>query len=412
MKNKLFYGWYIVIAGLIFTTYYSSIFTYGYTAFINPIVSTFNWNMTEISLATSISIVITAAFNPVFGRVVDRYDPKKLMIIGVAIAALGMFIISRTVNLAMYYGGFFVLGLGASLCAGMIQTATISRWFKKNLGKATGIYYMGLALGGVLVPLLIIILDSLGWQTTLMVAAIILFLLGTGLAFVYRKRPEQYGMLPDGAKSEEESGNRSAVVKVHEVELTVKQALRTRAFWQFNIVTFIQQATLGATTIFIVPYLTSEGLSRTFAGTIVSILTISSMCSRIPLGIMADKIKKKYVVSFTLVLMCCGLGIYWLLNVNSPFWLFLIFAVIYGIGIGGINALRPPVLVEYFGTRNFGAIFGLSNIAAYISVLSQPFAGWTYDTLHSYKPCWLVLLVCCLVSIILMMTIPEKRRNK
>jgi MFS family permease len=412
MKIKLFYGWYIVIAGLILTTYYSAIFTYGYTAFINPIVATFNWNMTEIALATSISMVIMAAFNPFLGNIVDRYDPKKLMIIGVVICAVGMFIISRTVNLAMYYAGFFVMGLGSSLCAGMIQTATISRWFKKKLGRATGIYFMGLALGGVCVPLLIIILDNLGWQTTLMFAAIIFCVLGIGLAFVYRKRPEQYGMLPDGAKSEEEAAGISAAVKVPAVALTAKQALRTRRFWQFTLVTFIQQSTLGATTIFIVPYLTSEGLSRTFAGTIVSILTIASMCSRIPLGMMADKFKKKYVVSFTLVLMVIGLGIYWLLNIDSPFWLFLIFAVIFGIGIGGINVLRPPVLVEYFGSKNFGAIMGINNIAAYISVMAQPFAGWTYDTFHSYKPTWLVLIGCCLLAVILMMTIPEPGKYK
>jgi MFS family permease len=411
MRNKLFYGWYIVIAGLILATYNSSIFVYGYTAFINPIVATFNWSMTEISLASSISILITTIFNPIVGTIVDRYNPKKLMIIGVTLDALGIIILSRTVNLAMYYAGFLVMGMGASLCTGMIQTATISRWFKKKLGMATGIYYMGIALGGVLVPLVIMVLDKLGWQTTLFIAGIIFFALGAGLAFIYRKRPEDYGMLPDGVKSVEDLELRQDAIKISNPSVTVKQALKMRAFWQFNIVTFLQQSILGATTIFIVPYLTSEGLSRTFAGTIVSILTVLSMCSRVPLGIMADKFEKRYVVSLTLVLICIGLFLYWLLNRDSPFWMFLLFGIIFGLGIGGINALRPPVLVEYFGIGNFGAIFGLSTIAANLSLIAQIMTGWTFDTFHSYKPFWLVLIVCCVIAIILMMTMPKVQKK-
>ena len=90
--KKLFYGWYIVIAGLIFSAYSSLIFSYGYTAFINPILATFGWSMTQISLANSLRGLETGVFNPIWGHVVDRYDPKKLMWIGVTITAIGIYI--------------------------------------------------------------------------------------------------------------------------------------------------------------------------------------------------------------------------------------------------------------------------------------------------------------------------------
>jgi MFS transporter, OFA family, oxalate/formate antiporter len=412
MRNKLFYGWYIVVAGMIFSAYNSSIFTYGYTAFINPILATFGWTMTQIALATSLRGLETGIFNPVWGAIVDKYDPKKLMFIGVTITSIGIFILSQTANLLMYYAGFLVIGLGASLCTGMIQTASISRWFKKDLGKATGIFYMGLGIGGVLVPVLVMIIDKFGWQTTLLFASIIFFVMGNSLAFVYKRRPEDMGLLKDGVKPSDTSAAESATRKTDEFGVTVKQAIRMRAFWHLNIVTVFQNSAMGTLNIFIIPYLTGLGLSRPFAGTVVSIFTLLSLFVRVPLGMMVDRFQKKYIVTMTLSLMSIGLIILWSMDGNSPFWIFLLFGIVYGLGLGGIMVLRPPILVEHFGTKNFGAIFGLSSIAITIAgVVSQPVAGLIFDSCQSYKPWWLALVVFSFVAITLMLTMPKPRRN-
>ena len=54
MKFKLFYGWYIVAGGLLLLIYNASVFAYGWSAFVNPIVSTFGWTMVQLSLASSL----------------------------------------------------------------------------------------------------------------------------------------------------------------------------------------------------------------------------------------------------------------------------------------------------------------------------------------------------------------------
>ena len=97
---------------------------------------------------------------------------------------------------------------------------------------------------------------------------------------------------------------------------------------------------------------------------------------------------------------------------TSPFWVLVLFAVVYGIGLSGVMALRPPILVEYFGTKNFGAIFGLESVFITIAgVLSAPLAGWVFDTYGTYKPYWLGLIVFAIIALVAILTIPKPRER-
>jgi sugar phosphate permease len=236
MKPKLFYGWYIVIAGLVMTFVGSSIFTYGWSAFVNPIVATFGWTMIQLSLANSLRGLETGIFNPIWGAAVDRYSPRKLMIFGTIFTAAGIFCLSQTRNLAMYYAGFLIVGLGGSLVTGVLPTTVITRWFSKNLGKANGIFYMGLGLGGVFVPVVTFLIDKLSWQTTLIYASIIYFVLGISYAFIIRSRPEDYGLLPDGVTISDNRTLKKGNPR-NDFGTSIKQLFKMRAFWHINIVT-------------------------------------------------------------------------------------------------------------------------------------------------------------------------------
>ena len=149
MKIKFFYGWYIVIAGLLLNIYNASLFAYGWSAFVNPIVATFGWTMVQLSLASSLRGVESGIFNPIFGWIVDRFSARKLMIIGLIVNAAGVFLLSQTKNLLMYYSGFLIMGIGSSMAMGILPAAVIARWFRKDLGKANGIFYMGNGIGGL-----------------------------------------------------------------------------------------------------------------------------------------------------------------------------------------------------------------------------------------------------------------------
>jgi OFA family oxalate/formate antiporter-like MFS transporter len=389
----------------------AALFSYGWSAFVNPIVSTFGWTMVQLSLASSLRGLESGIFNPLFGWIVDHYSAKKLMITGLLVNAAGIFMISQTKNLGMYYGGFLIMGLGSSLAISILPTTIIARWFKKGLGKANGIFFIGNGLGGIAAPLVVKIIDSIGWQTTLSYGAIGVLVIGIPAVLIYRDRPQDYNLLPDGAALVTSNG--AKVIKASaEFGTSVKDALRMRAFWHLVGTVIFQNSFLGVLTMFTIPYLTSMGMTRTAAATVTSLFTFISLFIRVPFGMLSDKIRKSYCVALSVGFQTTGALFFWLLNGSSPFWMILIFAITYGIGLSGIMVLRPPILVEYFGTKNFGTIFALEGVFITIAgIASQPLAGWVFDTYHTYKPLWLGYFIFGLVALVVILTIPAAKRR-
>lgn len=405
MRLRLFYGWYIVVAGMVLSAYSNAIFGYGWTAFVNPIVATFGWSMTQLSLASSLRSLETGMFNPVWGAVVDRYPPRRLVIFALIITALGVFLLSQTKNLAMFYGGFLLMGLGSSLATHMLPTTLITKWFRRDIGKANGVFFMGAGIGGILVPLVVKIVDKLSWQTTLFYAAIGFLVLGILPSVVFRSPPEDSGSSPGGkvaGVTTEASRTRNS-----EVDTGVREALKTRAFWQISLVFFLQSIRIGPMMLYMMPYLTGLGVDRTTASTFVMLYTMVSLGGRIPMGALADIFKKSYIIATSMGMMGAGLFILSLIDSHSPFWLILLFAIVYGVGLSGEGALRAPIVAEYFGRRHFGAIFGSIMLSTTIgSVVATPLAGWVYDTYGSYQPVLLALIAVAAMGVILILTIP------
>jgi OFA family oxalate/formate antiporter-like MFS transporter len=411
LKIKLFYGWYIVAASVVLAFLYSSIFIYGFTAFINPIMATFGWSYAQVSLASSLRGLETGALNPLWGIAVDRWPAKKLMLLGMVITALGVFLLSRTSNLVTYYIGFMTLGLGSSLTTGMLPTTVIARWFRRGIGKANGIFAMGMGIGGVAVPLLVILVDKFSWQTTLMFTSFGFLVLGVSLSFVFRSRPQDYGMLPDGGATSAPTGPRP--VLHYDFSTRVRDALKMRAFWHIGFLILLQFAIFGVVSTYTIPYFTSLGQDRATGGTVVMMYTLVSLAARIPLGMLADRFRKSYVIAVTMGMMGLGVVVLWFLDGSSPFWMIILFAVIYGLGVGGITPLRPPVLAEYFGTKNFGTIFGLASIFNTTAIVAAaPIAGWFFDTYGDYKSVLVVLVGFAVLGVISMLTIPSPVRAR
>lgn len=408
MKLHLFYGWYIVAASLVLLAFNSSVFVYGFTAFVDPIVATFGWTAAQVSMASSMRGLETGIFNPIWGAIVDRWSPRKLMLIGVIFTGAGLILLSQMTNLAIYFIGFTILGIAYSLVSGVLPNALISRWFRRDIGKANGVFYLGLGAGGVLVPVVSMIVDRISWQTTLLLSGIGFLLVGIPLSFVYRSRPEDYGLVPDGPKKE--NGNKSRRTTDYNFGTSVKDIFKMRAFWHIGVVTMAQNSILGAITLFAMPYLTNLGVERSVASMVVSLFTFISLFMRVPVGALADIFKKKYMIALTMAFMGIGMAVFWVIDAHSPFWVILLFCIAFGFGISGVMPLRSPILAEYFGTKNFGTVYGLNSIFVTVAgVASAPIAGWVFDTYHSYKPFWLAMIFFSAIAVVTMLMIPPVR---
>jgi MFS family permease len=169
-----------------------------------------------------------------------------------------------------------------------------------------------------------------------------------------------------------------------------------------------QTIAISVVFVYTIPYLTSIGMDRATAGVIVMLYTLVSISIRVPLGMLADRFVKKYVVAATIFLMAAGLVAFLFFRNDSPFWLILLFAVPFGLGLAGAQLLRQLIVRDYFGTKNLGIIFGLIGVAATIgSALSAPAAGLIIDTSHDYRTVWLISVASFILALVMIITIPS-----
>jgi len=400
----LFYGWYIVTAGAIINAFIGGITFYGFTAMMDPIARTFGWSYAQISLAMTLRGVESGVLNPFTGLLADRFPAKWLVFIGMALLGLGLLILSQVTSLAMFYVSFLIIALGGSLGLYMAPTVTVVRWFRRNVGKAIGLMTVGWGVGGLLVPVITALIDTYRWRTSLIILAVGIWVLGIPLAFVFRSRPEDYGLLPDGKPKD--SPGLSGSPETYDVSVGAGEALRMRAFWHISLTFLVVSSVTSAVVLHVMPYLASLGVERSTASMMAMFIPIVSIPSRFAFGWLCDVVKRSHVIIVCSVITSVGVFLFSSIDGSSSGSI-VGFVIVFGLGLGGVTPLMAPILRQYFGARNFGAISGLAGVAYMLgSVITPPLAGWVFDTRGVYHPMWLILGGVCLLGAVLMLTIP------
>lgn len=397
MPNKIFYGWWIVLAGFVLTFLLSSIVFFGFTALFQPLVDEFGWSYAQVSFAASLRGLEMGIFSPIFGYLVDRFGSRKIAVIGIITAAAGLFSLSATVSLAMFYASFLLLGIGAGACTSIVSMTAVANWFTKDVGKALGIVSAGFGASGLLVPLIVLLIDHQGWRDALITMGIVLLLLGLPTTMIIRNRPEKYGLLPDGELKEKTAApDRPSPERIRGGFRTI---MKNRSFWYINISDCLRMMALSAVVIHIMPYLTSLAIPRLTAGYIAAGLPLLSILGRFGLGWLGDIRDKRMVMALAYGLMAAG--IVSLCFVEIPLFLFL-FLITFSVGFGGIAVLRSALILEYYGRETFGKALGVTMGAGSLgAVIGPTLTGLVYDLQGSYLIAWLIFFFFLVVSLAL-----------
>jgi MFS transporter, OFA family, oxalate/formate antiporter len=334
----------------------------------------------------------------VTGYLVDRLGARALALFGVIVVGVGFLLFSRINSLGALYASYVIAGVGASACMGVTPMTNIAHWFLKKRGRAMGFFMVGAGLGGALVPVVTWLLGIHHWRTVLLILAIGTWIIGIPLALILKHSPEKYGMQPDGAKepsSKDIPGAQSG--------FTIRQALKDRSFWLFSFVFALSFASINAVTLFLIPYLTDpkseKGLALTgiLAGSAVTVTSFVSLAGRLGSGWMSENVNQKYLLMILFLMQAASLVT---LAFVGTIWHLVPFFILYSISFGGIIALRPVVLVSYYGRRSLGAIHGLCMAIMTVGgVLSPILVGLLRDSTGSYFWPFIVLSVTTVVAV-------------
>ena len=128
--------------------------------------------------------------------------------------------------------------------------------------------------------------------------------------------------------------------------------------------------------------------------------------------ILGDFKNKRYLIAIALTLQAGGVFIFSFVDMNK-WWLIIPFLLFYAPGYGGPIPLRPALLADYFGTSNFGTIFGLMMLIGMMGGMVGPvFAGWVFDTTGSYQLAFQIVALTTIVAIPLILLAKPPRAKQ
>ena len=373
---------------------------HGFQFYFEPMRQQFGWSRTILSGAYSLSRVESGFLGPLGGYLVQRYGSRIVMAVGFFILAGGLVLLSQTRAIPTFYVAFLVLSVGSGLAAWTPVVPAITNWFRRKRSRALGMTMMGMGLGGVVVaPIVGILIHTYNWEKTALVCGIFSAVIALPLASIMRYSPEPYGYLPDGAPPEtEQSKNTNPASKTPpgsstgpEVDFTVKEALKTPAFWLISIghsVALLVISTLG---LHLVPFLETDlNLSTVSAAQAVMVVSAFTMAAQPVGGFLGDRLPKHYVVASTLIGHATAL---FLLATATDFGQVLLASALQGMSWG----VRGPVITamrsDYFGRKHFPVILGFSHIVLMGGQIVGPLlAGYMADN-YSYSAGFKIIAV-------------------
>jgi len=421
-KPKVFYGWWMVAAATILNFIAGGTFVYGFTLFFNPIRNTFGWGAAVTAVAFTLQRFESGLLEALAGFLVDRVGPRRLMLFGWTAVGSGFLLMSRVDSLWAFYGSFLLMATGLSFATFIVVFTTLANWFEKKRSRAMTVVVTGFGASGLLVPLVAMAADHLGWRETLALVGIGLLVIGLPLSSLMRHKPGQYGYLPDGASpgspdgaatgalpatAGAESGLPSSVPS-----FAPRAALKTRSFWLLASVGFFQFIGASAVMVHIVPYLESVGIPTTLAATTVTGITICSLIGRLGFGFLGDFANKRYLIAIGIALQSVGVLVLSFID-ESRTWVIIPFLLTYAPGFGATMPLRPAIQADYFGPASYGTIMGLMMLASMPGGLASPvLAGWIFDATGSYQIAWqwFALITVPAVPLILLARPPAARQ--
>jgi MFS family permease len=401
-RQKIFYGW--IITGLVFLnlgTAYGAQYSFG--VLFPAMIEEFKWNRQNLAGAFSLYTFLYGSLGIILGRWVDRFGPGAVLTAGSICLGLGIGLISQVRapwHLYLIYGFLAAWGMSATY---MTANPTVVKWFVEKRGMALGIAQSGLGVGIVLIPPLVgNLISSFGWRNTCVILGALVFavLFTTSLFMV--GHPEKVGLLPDGRKAREpgSSGRKGLENISKEVSWSATEAMHTRSFWVLTAIFFFTWLLVFLPLVHLVIFARDIGLSHKSGLLALSFLGGSSTIGRLTMGYVSDKIGRKRTLGLNLALQVFSW--FWIMGARSA-WMLVVFSVFFGFSYGGVSAVFPSIVGDYFGRLKaasvIGAIFALSGVSA---AFGPWVGGYIYDLNHSYTFAFLLGGITNLLALFLL----------
>lgn len=402
---KIFYGWWIVVISALDDALKHGTFNRGFTFFVLPIRTELGIGVAVISLADMLGRLEGGLLGPVMGFFTDRLGPRVMLAFG-GIMSGGGFILLYFTNsywsFMLVFIGFLSVGFRSGYNNATV--AALNNWFRRRRGLAMSFASVGNGIGGaVLAPVMGLLVFSIGWRNSALVAGILILVVVVPLSLFVRRSPESMGLRPDGDPPDEldvpgggtgshpggHAGRRGAR-SFGEVDFTAREAARTSSFWWLVVSVGLRNTVHSGLSFLLAPvmvwFLQGSGRGQAeslgIAAVFVGLLGVSAVVFNPVVGWLSDKWPKQKISAVCMVSGALALAL--LLNRSGYWWQLIPFVVLLALSESA-NPLAWAILGDFFGRKSFATLRGWQHLPDQLMSMSTPvWMGLIFDRTGSF----------------------------
>ena len=400
-RRGIYYGWWVLAAaaGLGFLGFGALI--PGFLVFATPIKGELGISSAQFAFVVGAAWAVGNVASLLAGWLADRYGGRVLVLAGGLLCCVGFAAVAGVNSywqLLVMYSGVAALGRGIGVAPNLMTV--VNQWFVRR--KALTMTLLNTAFAGgaaIMVQLLSYGQGQVGWRTVILWTGGFVALLTMLATVVIRSRPEDIGLLPDGerpATGRPATGRGRRIEPAYaESDFTLRQAVRTPAFWLMTVAVTLRIAAADALLINQIPMLGWKGIPEEQAAYYLSATFLVIIPLRFAMGLAAMVVPSRWLLFGGMTIGAVG-SVIFLLWTGYPAAAMFVMSIA---ATEGVATLGWLAVGEYFGRRSFGSLVGIMTVSFGAGSLAAPVAaGWIFDLTGEFGIALVVAAVMQLAS--------------
>lgn len=392
-KHKIFYGWYIVWAGMLCVFACLGLGRFALGMLLPAMGESLALTYSQMGMLSTMNFVGYLAAVLLCSPLSRRFGYRSIIFFSLFVIGTTMIAIGRLHAFWALCTLYTLTGIGSG-GANVPIMALVSSWFRKShRGRATGFVVIGsgfaILLSGKLIPYLNSIGGLQGWRLSWQILGLIVIAVSVICLAVLRNSPAELGLVPLGSSP---TPWESAKPR----EISKKQIAHLGTIYFCFGFTYVIYATFIVTTM-----VNEHGFSEAIAGNFWALVGFCSLFSGPVFGTLSDKIGRSTALALVFVIQTVS---YLLVAFSLP-TVFLYCSIgCFGIVAWSIPSIMASLVGDYTSPEKTARVFGIVTFIFALGQITGPaVAGGIAEKSGSFMFAFLMAGICTLCAAILSM---------
>ncbi len=399
-RKRFDYKW-VILAACFFMTFTSLGFCSSNKGlYLAAITDALKIPRSLFTLRDSTRYVASALLNLCFGFLISKFGVRKLVAFGFLMLSACMFVDSVASNVLQFYASGAMLGLGLAFTTGTMTSSIIRRWFKKDIGKYTGIVYAANGIGGALAaqivsPMINEAGNPFGYRNAYRLVACVMLISGIVIVAVLREHPKGETQ----TTYEETSQKRGHGW----VGMEYRQAVKRPTFYLAGVTVLLTGFMLQGISSAYNAHLKDIGIDPGYIATIASVSSLLLTGSKLLIGVMYDKLGLRTVMPICQISAVLAFAVLLLINTSAfGMSMTVAYTVFKTLALPLETLMIPLIVYDLFGDASADKILGVFLSLNYTGyAIGEPIINLCYDVLGSYNLAFAICAVLMLAITVL-----------